>query len=322
MHASLVLPEISIAHTSFSITLPKIEMQPGEILGMFGKSGAGKTSYLKRIREHFGPERVHYMSQYDGLFEEITIKQNIELGLALMEGTVRSDVNWPTVHEKILRDFEVDRHLQKYPRMMSGGQRKRAEIVRALLMQPDILLLDEPFLGIGHLFEAVCTREILRRSEEQQGVSIIVSHDLNVLCSFSSRILLLDDQGIIGFMPTKEKGWMPSQLREAWTIGMENVLSFDEMRSAHLACPFLQSDASLGFFLQDANWNQSDAPLTFSIDPESVVSIRTTLHSGSLVSHVELKISDSSSPVTIVGKGSIDRTKPFVLGVQRSAVLR
>ncbi len=123
-------------------------------------------------------------------------------------------------------------------------------------------------------------------------------------------------------MPTKEKGWMPSQLREAWTIGMENVLSASEIRSAGLTCSSLPEDASLGFFLQDANWNQSDAPLTFSIDPESVLSIRTTLHSGSLVSHVTLKTHNAMNPIILIGKGTVDPLRPLILGIGRFAVLR
>ncbi len=319
MH-SLSLPEVRLAYKSFSLTIPSIDLAPGEILGMFGKSGAGKTSYLKRIREYFGPERVHYMSQYDGLFEEITIKQNIELGLALMEGGT-NDMNWIDTHKEILCDFEVDKHLNKYPRMMSGGQRKRAEIVRALLMQPDILLLDEPFLGIGHLFEAVCTREILRRSEEQQGVSIIVSHDLTVLCSFSSRILLIDDQGIIGFMPTREKGWMPSKLREAWTIGMENVLSPHDL--SHLSCEGIDhaSEASVGMFLHDSIWNDGSAAMKIHIPSNQILSHRSVLQNGFFVSCIEVRSSDHTPPITLKGKGEINPHTPLFLGVQQYATL-
>ncbi len=302
-----IIPTVKIAHRNFSLTIPEMTLEPGEIVGIFGKSGAGKTSYLKRIRELFHPSHVHYLSQFDGLLEEITIRQYIELGLTSMRGSDMHIKDWERTHAALLRDFEVDRHLGRYPRQMSGGQRKRAEIVTALIMNPPLLLLDEPFLGIGHLFEAVCTREILSRSAETSGGTIIVSHDFDLLCTFSKRILLVDDLGVIGFVPSRDPHWRPTDLRTAWTLGVENILTADDVRSLH--APNLQSPKegqSLGFWDSEAMWGTEGNRATVTVKRADIASVRSSLRHGTLTSMVTLKARNGREAVTLTGKGSVD----------------
>lgn len=298
----LQLPEVVIAHRSFTLTVPSITLEDGEILGIFGKSGAGKTSYLKRLREWMDPRDVHYMSQFDGLFEDITIRQNIELGLAASGKTMKESGDWETKEAALLKDLEVDRHLHKYPRAMSGGQRKRAEILRSLIMRPKMLLLDEPFLGIGHLFEAICTREILERGKRGDGYTIVVSHDLDLLCSFSKQILLVDEQGIIGYMPTREPAWNPPNVRAAWTLGMENVLMPGSLNALTVSGKHFPKDKAVGCWIGSANWNQDgDSVVMFSA--KDIVSTRTALKHGTLHTRIEVASSDAHEPLILVGRG-------------------
>lgn len=310
------IPAVTIAHKNFSITVPEMAAEPGEIVGMFGKSGAGKTSYLKRVRELFDPREVHYMSQFDGLLEEITVRQNIELGLAAAGKTMADMRDWEKQHASLLRDFEVDRHLSKMPRALSGGQRKRAEIVRALIMNPRMLLLDEPFQGIGHLFEAVCTREIIARGERKEGATLIVSHDFDLLCTFSTRILLVDDRGVIGFVPTREPGWHPQDVRTAWTLGVENVLSSRIARSLDATgLPKIADTHSVGFWGWCAEWNALSST-TITIEKESIRSMRSALKQGTLYTRVEVRVAEEQEPVVLVGKGTVNTERDRVtLGV-------
>lgn len=309
-------PEVVIAHRNFSVTFPPIELKAGEILGIFGKSGAGKTSYMKRIREICDPHDVHYMSQFDGLFEEISIRQNIELGLAATGASGPEAERWEEAHKNVLHDFEVDRHLAKYPRAMSGGQRKRAEIVRSLIMNPKVLLLDEPFNGIGHLFESVCTREILRRGKESEGVTMVVSHDFDLLSAFCDRVMLVDDRGVIGFVPVKEKDWHPTDVRTAWTLAVDSVIPASALPKLHTqGLPAVSSDGFLGFWGRSAVWG-SQAAAAIRIAKNDIVNMRHSLKQGMKYTHIEVSLDGFEHPVLLTGRGLIDPSEEVTLGIE------
>lgn len=313
MHPNaLSFPPVSVRHRSFSIDVPSIDLSRGEILGIFGKSGSGKTTYLKKIRECFPSENVLYMSQFDCLLEEITIRQNIELGLVCTAKPSSELAGWERHFASLLGEFEVDKHLHKYPRMMSGGQRKRAEIVRSLMMDPEILLLDEPFQGIGHLFESVSTKYILQRSQKKSGVTVIVSHDFDLLCKFSNRILLVDDRGVIEIAPTADKNWKPTNLRAAWTLGVENLIP-------PTALPALQANIDvpsqhmLAFWGRQARWGSAGA-CSLKIRRSDVTSERTFLRYGEPYTQVEVSVK-SGKPLLLVGAGTTERAGDLSLGV-------
>lgn len=316
------IPPVTINLKSFRLDVPELRLHPGEILGIFGKSGAGKTSFLKRVREMLDPHDVHYMSQFDSLLEEITVRQNIELGLAAMGHTIGSAGDWERRHEALLQDFEVNKHMHKYPGAMSGGQRKRAEIVRSLIMNPSVLLFDEPFVGIGHLFESVCTREILKRGNRKEGITMVVSHDFDLLCTFSTRVMLVDDNGVIGFVPTHERGWHPEDVRTAWTLGVENVLSCEGMRSLDAeGFPALSSGHYMGFWGWSARWDAKGAA-SIRIPKHAVCSVRTALQHGTVYTRMEIQTEGTKEPLALVGKGSVDSEKnEYVLGVEDAWVL-
>jgi ABC-type lipoprotein export system ATPase subunit len=295
------LPSISVRSTGFGIDVPAINLEAGEIMGIFGKSGSGKTTYLKRIREKFSPERVLYMSQFDSLLEEITIRQNIELGLACSAKPVASVKNWEKDYAALLREFEVDRHLNKLPRQMSGGQRKRAEIVRCLMMDPEILLLDEPFQGIGHLFEAVSTKYILERAEKKNGVTVIVSHDFDLLCRFSKKILLVDDKGVIEMIPTGDPSWKPANLRSAWTLGVENLLP--------------DQHGMIAFWARQGHWNEATGDLTLAVPRKNIGSQRTFQRHGDTYTQVEATLNDSQTPQILIAKGAASTSGDLMLSV-------
>ncbi len=290
MSAPLQFPAVTVTHKTFAVSVPAMEVLHGEIVGIFGKSGSGKTTYLKKIREHFPSEQVHYMSQADCLLEESTIRQNIELGLACCSKPFEEVRAWEQVYAKLLSELEIDRHLHKLPRMMSGGQRKRAEIARCLMMDPEILLLDEPFQGIGHLFEAVTSGYILSRTK-RSGATIIVSHDFPLLCKFCDRVLLMDDQGVIGFAPTRDSSWRPDSLRAAWTLGVENVVPSATPHLRIITGASTDPHSLLAFWAHSARWTPeegADAGLLLSIDRSAITSQHTYLIHGVTYTHLEL----------------------------------
>ncbi len=316
MSHSITFPEVHWKFRNFEIFVPAQTLKKGEIFGIFGKSGSGKTTYLKRIREHFAPGKVLFMSQFDCLLEEITIRQNIELGLAYSGKDPKTFKNWETQYAEILKDFEVDRHINKYPRMMSGGQRKRAEIVRSLMMDPEIMLFDEPFQGIGHIFETVSTKYIVERAEKKDSVTVIVSHDFNLLCKFCDRIMLVDDKGVIEVAPTNEASWRPMLLRSAWTLGVENIIPSSLLGDfTHPKLDRSKQDF-LGAWAHSSFWVPQETPHTIHLKPRSITNQRTYRLHGDTYTHIDIEIGDLKEPLSLIGRGVIESEKDLKLEVR------
>jgi len=314
-------PAVSIRHKTFGIDVPAVQLQQGDILGIFGKSGSGKTTYLKAVREHFPSERVLYMSQFDSLLEESTIRQNIELGLACSAKPAADFVQWERTFGDLLAEFEVDRHLTKYPRMMSGGQRKRAEIVRSLMMDPDILLLDEPFSGIGHLFESVSTKHLLARADRKKGVTVIVSHDFDLLCRFSRSILLVDDKGVIEIAPVSDPTWKPRNLRAAWTLGVDNLIPADFLSSMTQAIS-VERGKMLAFWGRQSQWKKTAADdLELTINAEQITSRRTFMRHGDVYTQIEMALNDAEKPLLLIGKGDAPASGDVILSVKEQWII-
>jgi len=318
----IVFPAVSVRHKTFGIDVPSITLKHGEILGIFGKSGSGKTTYLKRVREQFAPERILYMSQFDSLLEEITIRQNMELGLACTGKPATSLMNWEKEYAGLLEEFEVDRHMNKLPRMMSGGQRKRAEIVRCLMMNPEILLLDEPFQGIGHLFESVSTKHLLARADSGKGVTVIVSHDFDLLCRFSKRILLVDEQGVIEIAPTSEPGWAPRNVRAAWTLGVDNLIPAGILNNMSVdGMEKLQDKRMLAFWGRNARWGKKEGSLSLTVKQSDIGSTRTFLRHGEMYTQIETTVTQNAKPLLLVGGGAVDGSSDVTLSVNNHWII-
>lgn len=306
--STLHLPPVTVSYRNFSIEVESLEMAPGEILGIFGKSGAGKTSYMKYLRDHFDSPTAHYMSQFDSLLDEITVRQNIELVLSCSGKSYEELKNWEILFKDLLEEFEVNKFLAKYPRQLSGGQRKRVELARCLMMNPQLLLLDEPFVGIGHLFEAVATNHILERARNANTYTIIVSHDFDLLCKFSKRVMLVDDEGVIGFVPTVDPSWKPQDVRTAWTLGVENVIP--------------QGGEYLAFWAWTATWGKGEGKKSFHILAKDILETRTYLLHGTVYTRVTARIEGNDEIVTFVGKGNIEPGKDVLLSVKEVATVR
>jgi len=153
-----------------------LELEDGEMVCILGPSGCGKSSLL-RIMAGFdkatsgkilidgeeavktSPEHV-FVFQQNGLLPWMTVWQNVELGLRHIED---EEEKRETIQEYIdmveLTDFE-----HHYPSQLSGGMQRRAELGRALAVNPDVLYMDEPFTGLDYLTHLKIREEVDRKS--------------------------------------------------------------------------------------------------------------------------------------------------------------
>jgi molybdate transport system ATP-binding protein len=188
------------------------------VTALFGPSGAGKTSVVNMIAGLLRPDRgsialddtvlfdaarnvnvpphrrhIGYVFQEGRLFPHLSVRQNLDYG-RLMNGRPRAAIEF----ERIAALLDIGPLLDRRPRMLSGGERQRVAIGRALLMQPRLLLLDEPLASL----DTARKREILPylvRLRDHSGVPMVyVSHTAAELRRIATHVVRLDAGRVVG----------------------------------------------------------------------------------------------------------------------------
>ncbi len=152
---------------------------------------------LKKLRSRFG-----VLFQGAALFDSMTVFDNV--ALPLRERTKKTETEIKKQVLESLEQLELLGHENKFPAQLSGGMKKRAGLARALQLQPEIMLFDEPTTGL----DPVMTQEIYQlfaRTQEQVGyTSIIVSHDIPKVFNLADQVIVLND-GVMDVFPSPEE---------------------------------------------------------------------------------------------------------------------
>ncbi|MDQ3028944.1 MAG: betaine/proline/choline family ABC transporter ATP-binding protein [Actinomycetota bacterium] len=197
----------------------------GEIVVLVGPSGCGKTTTMKMVNRLIEPtsgrivldgedvtkvnanqlrRRIGYVIQQIGLFPHQTIKQNI--------ATVPKVLGWDKDRidhrvDELLRTVGMDpeQFRDRYPKELSGGQRQRVGVARAMSVDPDVMLMDEPFGAIDPITRERLQNEFLRVQAEIRKTIIFVTHDIDEAIKMGDRIAILQEQSHIAqFAPPEE----------------------------------------------------------------------------------------------------------------------
>ena len=163
----------------------------GENIALLGKTG------LNAMRTRFG-----VLFQGSALFDSLTVYENV--ALPLRERTKKREDEIRAIVEETLASLELAGHEGKFPAQLSGGMRRRVGLARALQLNPEILLFDEPTTGL----DPVMTQEIYQlftRTQARAGfTAIIVSHDIPRVFSLADQIIVLDHGAMDVFASTEE----------------------------------------------------------------------------------------------------------------------
>ncbi len=208
-----------------------INIRRGETLSIIGQSGVGKSVTLRLLigllRPDFGNcffngrdigkmnemelnemrKKFSMLFQSGALFDSMTIGQNIAFP-AKLRGITSPEKQTAIIEEKLyqvgLGKSRFPDMPYKMPSMVSGGQRKRIALARALAEEPDVIMYDEPTTGLDPIMSdavsdlIISTRTELSKNKEYKLTSIIVTHDMNVAFKTSDRIIMLNGGKIVG----------------------------------------------------------------------------------------------------------------------------
>jgi phospholipid/cholesterol/gamma-HCH transport system ATP-binding protein len=203
-----------------------LQVEDGETLAVVGQSGVGKSVALKHVVGLLEPDQgevwvdgqrladrtqeelyevrrnVGYVFQFAALFDSLTIAENLGLGLKRVRGMSEAAI-MDRVKE-CLTLVELEGYESHFPAELSGGQRKRAGLARAIATKPKYLLYDEPTTGLDPVTTTVIDRLIMRTREELKVTSVVITHDMGSAYRIADRIGMLYE-GVIRFMGTPEE---------------------------------------------------------------------------------------------------------------------
>lgn len=219
-------------HSASSETLAikdmSFDVYQDEFVTIVGPSGCGKSTFLSVVSGLIKPssgdviinsknknsQTVGYMFQQDCLFPWKTIKQNVLLGLEIKNIKNEHSVNYAL---DLIDKYGLTKFLNYYPSQLSGGMRQKAALIRTLALNPDILLLDEPFSALDYQTRINISQEICEIIKKEKKTAVLVTHDISEAVSLSDRVLIFSSR--------------PSKVKKILDINFDNPnLTFHEKR--------------------------------------------------------------------------------------------
>jgi phospholipid/cholesterol/gamma-HCH transport system ATP-binding protein len=195
------------------------DVRAGEALCILGRSGTGKSVALKLIVSLIKPDqgkiwveedeithlgeselsrvrrKMGFLFQDAALFDSLTLHENLALPLLRLTGKSHKEVDF--MIDKVLRQVGLAGDKKKMPSELSGGMRKRAGLARALVLEPKILLADEPSSGLDRITSSEIDDLLLKQKEEHKTALIVVTHDVRGARRLGDRIVVLDKGQLI-----------------------------------------------------------------------------------------------------------------------------
>ena len=202
-----------------------LDLKKNEFIALVGPSGCGKSTILKILSglekasdgniEIEKNIKLGYMLQEDSLFDWLTIKENCLLGLKIQN--ILTKENESNVI-RLLETYGLKEFINSYPKNLSGGMRQRVALIRTLAINPDILLLDEPFSALDYQSRLAVSDDVYKIIKKENKSAIIVTHDIAEAISIADRIIVLTGR--------------PSKIKNEYEINLTNKSTPIENRKA------------------------------------------------------------------------------------------
>lgn len=190
-----------------AVTDVNLSIRSGEVVSIIGPSGCGKSTLLNMGAGLYLPSegevyvsgervtkpvrKVAFMLQKDLLMPWRTIRANVELGLEI-EGVAARERK--AVADELLARCHLKGFEEHYPYQLSGGMRQRAALARTLAVDPQVLLLDEPFSALDAQTKMVLQQDLAKMVYEKRKTALFITHDLVEAIALSDRLLVMSER--------------------------------------------------------------------------------------------------------------------------------
>ena len=201
-----------------------LTIEKGQLVVFIGPSGCGKTTTLKMINKLLTPtsgeilingdkieekntiklrRNMGYVIQQAGLLPHLTIGENIGL-IASIEKMPKDKIKEKVIELLNLVGLAPEDYINKYPKELSGGQQQRVGVARALVMDPDVILMDEPFSALDPITKTQLQDEIFNIQQNFKKTIIFVTHDMDEALKLGDKICILDAGSVVQFDTPEE----------------------------------------------------------------------------------------------------------------------
>lgn len=240
---------LKISNVSFSykkgakaINNFNLEVRKGSFTTLLGESGCGKTTILKLISGFLQPDvglieidgvnqnriepdkrKIAFVFQNYALFPHLTVKNNILYGVK----NKKNENNYK-IFEDTVKSLNLDNLLNRYPHELSGGQQQRVALARSLVLNPKILLMDEPLSSLDTKLREKVRDELKEIQQKLKITTIYVTHDREEALSLSDKIAVIHEGKILQEGSPKELYFYPKNQYTADFIGHANFLKNNE----------------------------------------------------------------------------------------------
>lgn len=181
-----------------------LKVEKGEFISIVGPSGCGKSTllniiaglqkpstgevYIENTRIEGHCDKLGYMFQNDNLFQWLNVWQNVTLGLRIAHRLKKENIE---KLELLLKNYSLWNFRSHKPAELSGGMRQKVALIRTLALDPQVLLLDEPFSALDYQTRLKVSDEIYEIIKREGKTAIMVTHDISEAISTSSRVVVL-----------------------------------------------------------------------------------------------------------------------------------
>ncbi|MAE63857.1 MAG: LPS export ABC transporter ATP-binding protein [Phycisphaeraceae bacterium] len=210
------------------------DVSEGEIVGLLGRNGAGKTTSFRITVGMITPDSgqvvfngrdvtklpmyrraqqgMGYLSQEPSVFQRLTVEQNLK---AILETRPLSRAQRKHRAEELMSQFDLTRNRDQQARTLSGGERRKLEIARALITEPSLVLLDEPFSGVDPVAVEDLQREIRHLRDEHHIAMLVTDHNVQRTLEICDRGYIIAD-GRVFFSGTPKQIITDEQVRRLY----------------------------------------------------------------------------------------------------------
>lgn len=300
--ALLTLDQVTVAYQKQDILKQfDLKIEKGELLSLLGPSGCGKTTTLRLIagflesksgrflfndkdytRVPVSKRNFGFVFQNYALFPHLSVYNNIAFGLKMRKQT-QSEMKKRIAH--VLDVVNLTGFENRFPKELSGGQRQRVAIARALVIEPDLLLFDEPLSNLDANLRETMRVEIRRIQQELGITAVYVSHDQEECFSISDNVAIMN-KGVIEQLDAPSHIYSYPKTRfVAEFIGFKNFLPFSDREDKGAYWAF----ASGAQRFSVAKHAGSDLGMTGAIRPDDIELV-LDLNQGDAANHIAGKV--------------------------------
>lgn len=278
-----------------------IEIEASQILVILGQSGCGKTSLLNLITGFLTPDegiivnkkhvfynqtinepiykrKIGYIQQDSCLFPHMTVEENLCYAV-----NKKKQKGYEKNLEKLIQYLDIKDNLNQYPHELSGGQQQRVAIGRALMMEPEIILWDEPFSSLDYSIRQDLRELVITIRDAYDIPMIFVTHDLREAYTLGDKIAIMKDGQIIQQGDKYEVFKHPSNEEVAKIVGMTNVIKAESIKNT--------SRCQVGDMkLSTLNRIKESKSIMIGIRPEDIVYVRE-IYTSKDISNMNVSIS-------------------------------